>query len=67
MASERTVEERLTALEKRRPSGGSDQGGGQCTADFPHDTLTYNRPNYRCRCGMKYTKDNNGGLVEVAN
>lgn len=40
-------------------------GGGQCTADNPHDTMTWDRRQYRCRCGKQYMKDGLGGLREV--
>jgi len=50
---------RLDALE------GAGGGGGQCSAQFPHGTLRYDRRRYLCACGKRYTKDGVGGLMEV--
>lgn len=55
------MERRLTALES---AGGS--GSGQCTAENPHDQLSWDRRVYRCRCGKLYHKDGFGGLREVS-
>ena len=62
MASERMgeIETRLAALE-----GVKAATGGQCTASNPHDTLSWDRRRYLCRCGKVYMKDGLGALREV--
>lgn len=32
------------------------EGGGKCSADFPHKTLSWSGHLYRCQCGMIYEK-----------
>jgi len=53
----------LTRLELLEGAGAA--AGGQCSAQFPHDTLRYDRRRYLCACGKRYTKDGIGGLMEV--
>lgn len=42
-------------------------GSYACTADNPHDTLSFQRGPmlYRCRCGKLYLKDGKGGLRDA--
>lgn len=58
MASERTVEERLDALESR-PVRLNPTSASQCTAEMPHGELRFMRgPNvYACPCGKTYVKN----------
>lgn len=60
MAADRMaeIEQRLATLE----GGGA---GSRCTAQNPHDTLTWDRRQYTCRCGQIYRKDGYGGLMEA--
>jgi len=60
-ADENSFERRLAALER-----GGAAGGSQCTATMPHDTLSWDRRRYLCRCGKVYRKDGAGGLMEVS-
>lgn len=68
MATERTIEERLEALERRRGSTAAPPVLDQCTADLPHPTMVFQRgPNvYMCPCGKRYRKNGQGGLMEVS-
>jgi len=51
---------RLNALE-----GATGNPAAQCTAQAPHDTLSYDRRRYVCRCGKIYMKDGFGGLRDA--
>lgn len=53
------LDERMEAVER--------MVSGRCTAEAPHDTLSYSKPLYRCRCGQLYKKSlaAPGALQEV--
>lgn len=64
MASD-NMAEILTRLDVLEAAKGARTGGGQCSAANPHDTLSWDRRRYLCRCGKIYAKDGLGALREV--